>query len=432
MSDVIRAVTAQDIRFPTSKTLDGSDAVNTDPDYSATYVTVALADGSTGDGLTFTNGRGNEVVVAAVQALAPLVTGISLEEVFSAPAVFVRRLTADSQLRWLGPEKGVMHMAAGAVVNALWDLRAKRAGKPLWQLLADLSSQELVACVDFRHITDALTPDDALAILHRGEQGRAQREAELRVTGFPAYITSVGWLGYPDDKVRQLCRAAVAEGWTHFKMKVGADLADDVRRAGLIRSEIGPDRVLMMDANQAWDVRAAIDAMKELSAFDPWWIEEPTHPDDVLGHSTIARAIAPIGVAAGEATANRVVFKQLLQAGAIHFCQVDSCRVSGVGEVLAVLLLAAKFDVPVCPHAGGVGLCEYVQHLSVFDYLRVATSLEHRVLEYVDHLHEHFLDPVILDGPRYRMPTAPGYSITMRPESLRRYAFPGGREWTGR
>jgi L-fuconate dehydratase len=426
----ITAVEPLDIRFPTSRTLDGSDAMNTG-DYSATYVILHTdgPGGLEGHGLTFTNGRGNELCVAAVQALAHHVVGRDLDGIFDGMAAFWRSLTADRQLRWVGPEKGVIHMATGAVVNAVWDLAAKRAGKPLWQFLADLPVEQLVSCIDFRYITDALTPAEAADLLRRNDATRALREAQLRAEGFPAYITSVGWLGYPDDKVRRLCRKAVADGWTHVKMKVGGDIDDDVRRAGIVRDEIGPDRVLMMDANQSWEVDEAIANMRRLAAFDPWWIEEPTNPDDVLGHARIAKAIAPVGVATGEAAHNRVMFKQFLQADALRFCQVDSCRLGGVNEVVAVLLMAAKFEVPVCPHAGGVGLCEYVQHLSAFDYLRVGASLQGRVLEYVDHLHSHFVDPVVMDGNRYRLPTAPGYSITMRPESLASYRFPMGEAW---
>lgn len=429
MATRIVAVEPLDIRFPSSRTLDGSDAMNTG-DYSATYVTLRTDDPSLeGHGLTFTNGRGNELCVAAVEALAHHVVGRDLDGIFDDMTNFWRSLTADRQLRWVGPEKGVIHLATGALVNAVWDLAAKRAGKPMWQFLADMPAEQLVSCVDFRYLSDVLTPADAVDLLRRNDGTRPQREAHVHAEGLPAYITSVGWLGYSDDKVRRLCREAVAAGWTHVKMKVGGDIDDDLRRAGIIREEIGPDRVLMMDANQIWDVDEAIARMRRLAEFDPWWIEEPTSCDDVLGHARIAEAIAPIGVATGEMAHNRVMFKQLLQADAIRFCQVDSCRLGGVNEVLAVLLMAAAFDVPVCPHAGGVGLCEYVQHLAVFDYLRVGASLDDRVVEYVDHLHEHFMDPVVLEGNRYRVPTAPGYSITMRPESLARYRFPMGPEW---
>jgi L-fuconate dehydratase len=427
----ITRVDVHDVRFPTSRSRDGSDAMNPDPDYSAAYVVLQTdrPDGISGHGLTFTIGRGNELCVAAVHALAPLIRGLTLEEIKANMASFWRRVTGDSQLRWVGPEKGVVHLATAAVVNAVWDLYAKAEGKPLWRLLADLRPEEVVRCIDFRYLTDALTPEEALELLRRNAPTRAAREAEIRRTGYPAYTTSAGWLGYPDEKIRRLCREAMDRGWSHFKIKVGRDLVDDMRRAAIVRGEIGPDRKLMLDANQVWDVAEAIASMRELARFDPWWIEEPTSPDDVLGHAAIARAIAPIGVATGEQCSNRVIFKQLMQAHAIRFCQVDSCRLGGVNEVLAVLLLAAKFGIPVCPHAGGVGLCEYVQHLAIFDYLCVSASLEDRVVEYVDHLHEHFVDPVVVRNGRYLAPTAPGYSITMRPESLATYAYPHGPAW---
>ncbi len=430
----ITGVVVRDIRFPTSEGLDGSDAMNADPDYSAAYVVLRTdaGDGLEGHGLTFTIGRGNELCVAAVESLAPLVVGLSLEAIAADMAGFWRRIVGDSQLRWVGPEKGVLHLATAAVVNAVWDLWAKVEGKPLWKLLSDMSPEEIVRCIDFRYITDAITPAQAIDLLHRHQSTRDARERELLRDGYPAYTTSAGWLGYSDDKIRRLCREGLAGGWSHFKIKVGRDLADDVRRAAIIREEIGPDRKLMMDANQVWDVDQAIAGMRELSRFDPWWIEEPTSPDDVLGHAAIARAIAPIGVATGEQCQNRVVFKQLMQAGAIRFCQIDSCRLGGVNEVLAVLLLAARFGIPVCPHAGGVGLCEYVQHLAIFDYICVSASLENRIVEYVDHLHEHFLEPVVTRGGRYVPPTAPGYSITMRPESLEKYTYPNGPAWAER
>ena len=423
-----------DVRFPTSLALDGSDAMNPDPDYSAAYVvlTTDRGDGIEGHGLTFTIGRGTEIVVAAVEALRPLVAGQDVAAFTSAPGAFWKHLTGDSQLRWIGPEKGVIHLATAAVVNALWDLWAKLENKPLWKLLCDLPPAGVVEMVDWRYLTDALTPDEARAMLERLAPTRAAREAEMRRDGYPAYTTSVGWLGYSDEKIRRLCREAIADGFTHFKMKVGAGLADDQRRAGIIRSEIGPDRALMIDANQRWDVGEAISWTRALAAHRPLWIEEPTSPDDVLGHAAIARALAPlgIGVATGEHCQNRVVFKQLLQAGAISYCQIDSCRLGGVNEVVAVLLLAAKFGVPVCPHAGGVGLCEYVQHEALFDYICVSGSLEGRICEYVDHLHEHFRDPCVVQRGRYRAPDAAGTSITMQPESLRDYAFPHGRVWT--
>ncbi len=428
----ITALEALDVRFPTSRTLAGSDAMNAAPDYSATYVALRTdrGDGLAGHGLTFTIGRGNEVVLAAAQALRPLVVGKAREAIAADMGGFWREITGDSQLRWIGPDKGAMHLATAAVVNAVWDLWAKAERKPVWKLLVDLSPAELVRCVDFRYITDAITPDEALALLRRLEPTKREREADMRSDGFPAYTTSAGWLGYSDEKIRALCREAVKAGWTHLKMKVGRDIEDDLRRARIVREEIG-DRKLMMDANQVWDVGEAITNTKRLARFDPWWIEEPTSPDDVLGHAAIAKAIAPVRVATGEHCQNRVIFKQLFQATAIGFCQVDACRLGGVNEVLAVLLMAAKFGVPVCPHAGGVGLCEYVQHISLFDYIAVSGSLEDRVLEYVDHLHEHFVDPVTIRAGRYMPPTLPGYSVTMKPESLREYQFPSGSAWRG-
>jgi L-fuconate dehydratase len=427
----ITNVTVRDIRFPTSLTLDGSDAVNVDPDYSATYLILETDDerGLRGYGLTFTNGRGNEISVAAVHALKHHLLGQTLESITADFAGFWLRITSDSQVRWLGPEKGVIHLAAGALINAVWDLYARSEGKPLWKLLTDMSAEQIVSVIPFHYITDALNPQEAIEILQRNEATKPLREKEMRAKGYPAYTTSAGWLGYSDDKVRRLVREGLADGWMHFKMKVGRDLNDDIRRAEIIREEIGPERKLMVDANQIWDVDQAIDWMKELSRFNPWWIEEPTSPDDVLGHAKIARALAPIGVATGEACQNRVIFKQLLQAEAISFCQIDSCRLAGVNEVLAVMLMAAKFGVPVCPHAGGVGLCEYVQHLSLFDYIAVSASLENRITEYVDHLHEHFVYPVTIKDGRYMAPLDAGYSIEMKQDSLDYYEFPFGPAW---
>jgi L-fuconate dehydratase len=424
----IRDVAVHDVRFPTAAAGDGSDAINRG-DYSATYVELHTDAGVTGTGFTFTNGRGNELTCAAVEALAHHVAGRRIEDIAALPLEFLRSLTADVQLRWLGPEKGVIHMATGAIVNAVWDLRAKLAGVPMWQFLAELPSDELVASIDFRHIREALSPGEAHELLERGRHGLDERRKLLEEQGFPSYTTSVGWLGYPDEKVRALTREAVAEGWTAMKMKVGGPIEDDVRRAELIRAEIGPDALLMMDANQVWDVDEAIANMALLGAVNPYWIEEPTHADDVIGHARIARAVAPIRVATGEVAANRVIFKQLLQAEAIGVCQVDACRVAGVNEVLAVLLMADKFGVPVCPHAGGVGLCEYVQHLAIFDFLRVSRSLEGRMVEYVDHLHEHFEDPVTVVDGRYRLPTRPGYSVTLKPASIAQFTFPSGPVW---
>ena len=429
----ITALDVLDIRFPTSRALDGSDAMNPDPDYSAAYVVITTdaGDGLEGHGFTFTIGRGTEVVVAGVRALEPLVLGRSTDDVFADMGGFWRELTGDSQLRWIGPEKGVIHLATAAVVNAVWDLFAKQAGKPLWKLLVDMTPEELVALIDFRYISDALPPERAVERLRALAPTRAAREAELRRDGYPAYTTSVGWLGYPDDKIRRLCREALADGWTAFKLKVGADIEDDRRRARIVREEIGPDKMMAVDANQRWGVDEAIGWMAQLAEFNPYWIEEPTSPDDILGHAAIARAVAPIHVATGEHVHNRVMFKQFLQAGGLSICQIDAARLGGVNEVLAVLLLAAEFGVPVCPHAGGVGLCELVQHLSVIDYVCVSGSLEGRVIEYVDHLHEHFLDPVVIRDAHYVVPSRPGYSAQMLPESLERYRYPDGAEWAG-
>ena len=430
MAITIIGAEARDIRFPTSRTLDGSDAMNPDPDYSAAYVLLHTnVPGLTGHGLTFTIGRGNELCVAACHALFPMVLNRSLESITADMGAFWHMITGDSQLRWIGPEKGVIHLATAAVVNAVWDLWAKVEQKPLWKLLSDMSPDELVRCIDFRYISDALTPDEARDLLRRQEATRAERESEMLAQGFPAYTTSAGWIGYSDDKVRRLCQEAINAGFQHIKMKVGRDLDADRRRARLIREIIGPDRKLMADANQVWDVPQAIAWMRDLAEFDFWWIEEPTSPDDILGHAAIARAVAPVGVATGEHVQNRIIFKQLLQANAISFCQIDACRLGGVNEVLAVILMAAKFGVPVCPHAGGVGLCEYVQHLSIWDYICVSGSLEHRVIEYVDHLHEHFLDPVVIRNARYMPPQKPGYSIEMKPESLAMYEYPHGPAW---
>jgi L-fuconate dehydratase len=427
---IVRAVT-YDIRFPTSLSGAGSDAMNPDPDYSAAYVALETDDpgGLAGHGLTFTIGRGTEVCVAAIEALAPHVVGATVEELVADLGGLWRRLVTDTQLRWLGPEKGVIHLATAAIVNAVWDLYAKLERKPLWRLLSDMSPERLVACIDFRYIDDALTPNDALAILRRTEATKAEREDLLLARGFPAYTTSAGWLGYPEASLPERARDALDDGFTHLKLKVGADLDSDVRRARLVRDAIGPENRLSLDANQAWGVEQAIEAIDALAEVDPWWIEEPTSPDDVLGHRRIRDAVAPIRVATGEHVQNRVVFKQLLQHGAIDVCQLDCCRLGGVNEVLAVLLLAAKFGVPVCPHAGGVGLCEYAQHVSMFDYIAVGATLDDRVCEFVDHLHEHFVDPVRVVGGRYLAPTTPGYSIEIRPESLAEYAFPDGAGW---
>ena len=416
----ITDLTVRYIRFETSKELAGSDAMNPEPDYSAAYVELETDSGARGQGLTFTLGRGTEIVVAAVKALQPLVLGRSLDEFTSDMGAFWRRLTGDPPLRWLGPDKGAVHLATAAIVNAVWDLWAKAEGKPVWRLVADMSPAEIVRLIDFRYLTDALRPDEALEILERQAGGKTARTETMLRAGYPAYTTSAGWLGYSDEKVRALCREGLEQGWNRFKIKVGRDRADDMRRCAIIREQIGSGGVLMTDANQVWDVSEAIGWMIDLAPYRPLWIEEPTSPDDILGHKAIREALAPhgIAVATGETCQNRILFKQFLQANAIDYVQIDSTRLGGVNEVLAVLLLAAKFGKPVCPHAGGVGLCEYVQHLALIDYICVSGSLEGRVLEYVDHLHEHFVDPVVMRGGNYTPPEAPGYSIEMKRESL--------------
>lgn len=439
MSQTVTGFEVHDIRFPTSEQLDGSDAMNPDPDYSAAYVVLrtdaaAPADGgqpAEGHGFCFTIGRGNEVMAAAIEALRPHVLGRPVPRTAADLGALHRDLTHDSQLRWLGPEKGVMHMAAGAVVNAAWDLAATHAGLPVWEFLAAMTPEELVSLVDFRYLTDALTPEEALEILRAAEPGRAERAARLRAEGYPAYTTSPGWLGYSDDKLVRLAEEAVLDGFTQIKLKVGGDLGDDVRRMALAREAVGPGVRIAVDANQRWDVAGAVEWMTALAPYDPHWIEEPTSPDDILGHAAV-RAGQPVKVATGEHAANRVVFKQLLQAGAVDFVQIDAARVAGVNENLAILLLAAKFGVPVCPHAGGVGLCELVQHLSMFDYVAVSGSWEDRVIEYVDHLHEHFVDPVVIASGRYTAPAAPGFSARMRPESITAHRFPEGAVWQAR
>jgi L-fuconate dehydratase len=426
----IVALDCYDIRFPTSLEHDGSDAMNPDPDYSAAYAVLRTDDeGLEGHALCFTIGRGNDVVVAAITALREHAVGRYVSDITADLGGFSAAMIGDSQLRWLGPEKGVMHMAIGAVVNAAWDLAAKVAGKPVWRLLADMTPEQIVALIDFRYLEDALTPQDALAILRAARQGKAERIAALERTGHPAYTTTPGWIGYSDEKLVQLSRQAIADGFTQIKLKVGADTADDVRRMTLVRQAVGPDIRVAVDANQRWGVAQAESAIAALAPWHPYWVEEPTSPDEILGLAQIRDAVAPIKIAVGEHVANRVIFKQLLQAGAADVLNVDACRVAGVNENLAILLLAAKYGVSVCPHAGGVGLCEMVQHLAMFDVIGVGASATDRVLEYVDHLHEHFTDPVRVTAGRYQAPTTPGFSTTLKPESLRDYEFPDGAIW---
>jgi L-fuconate dehydratase len=423
----ITSLGTHDVRFPTSRDLDGSDAMNPDPDYSAAYVVLHADNGLEGHGFTFTIGRGNEVCRAAIDALAPFVIGQSVDDL----GEFARRLTHDSQIRWLGPEKGVVHLAAAALINAAWDLAAKAAGKPVWRLLADMSPQQIVDLVDWRYLSDALTPAEALGILEAARPGRDERIAYLETHGYPAYTTSPGWLGYSDEKLVRLAVSAVDEGYRMIKLKVGDDLDDNIRRMRLARAAVGDDIRIAVDANQRWDVAQAVEWMTALSLYQPWWIEEPTSPDDVLGHAAIRRQLRPAGirVATGEHVQNRIVFKQLLQADAVDVVQIDACRVAGVNENVAILLLAAKFGRPVCPHAGGVGLCELVQHLSMFDFVAVSGSLTDRAIEYVDHLHEHFTDPVVIRDGAYQLPSAPGFSAEMHPSTLQRFSYPGGPAW---
>ncbi|MFQ6241702.1 L-fuconate dehydratase [Sinorhizobium meliloti] len=415
-----------DLRFPTSASLDGSDAMNPDPDYSAAYVILDTdRPGLAGHGLTFTIGRGNDICCMAIQAMRHLVVGQDIGGILKHPGHFWRHLTSDSQLRWIGPEKGAIHLATGAIVNAVWDLLAKDAGKPVWRLVADMSAEEIADIVDYRYLTDVLTRDEAVEILRRAEPGKAERIARLEKEGYPCYTTSAGWLGYDDEKLRRLAQEAVDAGFDHIKMKVGRDLDDDIRRLRIAREVIGPDRYLMIDANQVWEVGEAIEWVQKLAFAKPFFIEEPTSPDDVAGHRKIREAIGPVKVATGEMCQNRIMFKQFIAEGAIDIVQIDSCRMGGLNEVLAVLLIASKYGLPVWPHAGGVGLCEYVQHLSMIDYVAVSGTKDGRVIEYVDHLHEHFLDPCVIRNAAYMPPERPGFSIEMKQQSIEDYTFDG-------
>lgn len=433
MSKIVE-VAAYDVRFPTSRTSDGSDAMNEAPDYSLAYAVVRTDadDGMEGHGFTFTIGRGTEVCVQAIRAYASLVVGLTTDEIFEDLGAFWRRLAWDSQLRWIGPEKGAVHLGLAAVVNAIWDLYAKSRQLPLWQVLVEMTPHDLVDLVDFRYLDDVLSPVGAIDLLVEQRRGTVGRLAELEATGVRAYTTSVGWLGYDDDKLIDGCRRAIAAGWDKVKVKVGRDLDSDHRRAGIVRREIGEERGLMLDANQVWGVEQAIEAMARLREVEPLWIEEPTSPDDVLGHARIAKAVAPVLVATGEHVHNRVMFKQFFEAQGLGICQLDACRLGGVNEALAVMLLAARFGVPVCPHAGGVGLCEYVQHLAAVDQAVVSPVGDRAVVEYVDHLHEHFVDPVVIRNGHYELPRRPGFSAELRRESVERFAYPGGEEWKTR
>ncbi|RTD96433.1 L-fuconate dehydratase [Variovorax atrisoli] len=423
---IVRSMRVLDVRFPTSQHLDGSDAMNPDPDYSAAYVVLETDQpGLEGHGLTFTIGRGNEICCAAIEAMRHLVVGLDLAWVAEDMGRFWRHVTSDSQLRWIGPDKGAIHLATGAIVNAMWDLWAKSEGKPVWQLVADMSPEELVRCIDFRYITDCIAPDEALALLREASKGKQERIATLKAEGYPCYTTSAGWLGYPDEKLRRLAQEAIDAGFGHIKLKVGRDLQDDIRRLKVAREVLGPDRHLMIDANQVWEVGQAIDWVRQLAFARPWFIEEPTSPDDVEGHRRIREGISPVKVATGEMCQNRIMFKQFIMRGGIDVVQIDACRLGGVNEILAVMLMAAKYKLPVCPHAGGVGLCEYVQHLSMIDYLCISGTREGRVAEYVDHLHEHFVEPCEVRNAAYMPPKRPGFSIEMKAQSLEQYRFRG-------
>jgi len=431
MADIIKSLTVKDLRFPTSLEKDGSDAMNKAPDYSCVYVTLETESGLTGFGITFSLGRGNNIICDGIELLKSLVIGQDINVIFQDFAAFWRSLTSEDQIRWLGPEKGVMHLAVAAITNAVWDLWARKEKKPLWKLLVDMEPEQLVSTIDFRHMTDALTKEEAIDMLKKMKSGKEKREQEMSESGYPAYTTSCAWLGYSEEKIERLCKEAMAEGFTRFKMKIGSDLEEDKRRAKILRQTMKPEHLLMTDANQKWEVQEAIDWMKQLAEYNITWIEEPTCPDDILGHLEISKALKPlgIGVATGEMCQNRVMFKQFLASGAMQFCQIDSCRVGGVSENIAIILMANKFGVPVCPHAGGIGLCEYVQHLSIFDYIAVSGSLEKRMTEYTSHLHEFFVTPVTVKNGCYMPPQEPGYSIEMKTDSIQSYLWPTGSVW---
>ncbi len=419
----ITDIRTYDLRFPTSKLLDGSDAMNPDPDYSAAYIVLETDEGFEGHGLTFTIGRGNELCIAAFEALKPLVVGIELATIFENMGQFWRHLTGDSQLRWVGPDKGVVHLATGAIINAVWDLRAKIIGKPVWQLVYDMSPEEIVRLIDFRYLSNVISKEEATDILTRAAETKGERFGKLLREGYPCYTTSVGWLGYSDDKLRSLCREAQRRGFTHFKFKVGRDLEDDIRRLSIARDVLGETACLMIDANQVWEVQEAIDWVKKLHFASPFFIEEPTSPDDILGHKAIKNGVSPIKVATGEMCQNRIIFKQLIAADAVDIVQIDSCRMGGLNEVLAVMLMAEKYKKPVWPHAGGVGLCEYVQHMGMIDYLLISCEKDSKRIEYVDHLHEHFVSPCVVRDGKYLAPEAPGFSIEMKDQTIEEFVF---------
>jgi L-fuconate dehydratase len=425
MAKIVK-LTTYDLRFPTSDNLDGSDAMNPDPDYSAAYVILETDDSSlTGHSFAFTLGRGNDLCCEAIKALQHLVIGLDLNWIKENQSVFSRRMTSDSQLRWVGPEKGIIHMASGAIINAVWDLLAKSKKKPLWKLISDMSPKQISNCIDFRHITDFLNEDEAISILSAHQDTKSSRVSTLDKEGYPCYVTSAGWLGYSDEKLKRLCLEAKAKGFEYVKLKVGKNLKDDMRRLDIARTTLGSDIKIMIDANQVWEVDQAIKWMKCLAEFNPYFIEEPTSPDDIIGHKKIKEAIYPIKVATGEAVQNRIIFKQLISENAIDIVQVDACRMGGLNEVLAVQLMAAKNNLPVWPHAGGVGLCEYSQHLAMIDYLCVSGRKNEQVIEYVDHLHEHFLNPCIIKNAAYMLPKESGFSVEMKPDTLKKHLFKG-------
>ena len=432
MSNTITSLSATDIRFPTSEDLDGSDATNKDPDYSAAYICLETEQGDTGYGLIFTIGRGNDICCTAVESMRHLVIGTDLEDITANIGDFYNNLRSDSQLRWLGPEKGVVHMAAGGIMNAVWDLWARSVDRPVWRLLADMTPEQFVDCLDFRYVSDALTRDEALEIVSQNQATKEQRIRELEQNGYPAYTTSAGWLGYSDEKLQRLCREAVDAGFSYIKLKVGENVEDDVRRCGIAREAIGDDVKLMVDANQAWEVDQAIEWMQHLMPFNPWFIEEPTSPDDIFGHKEIRENIGNVKVATGEHCQNRILFKQFIANDAIDIVQIDACRLGGLNEILTVYMLAAKYGKLVCPHAGGVGLCEYVQHMSMIDYVQISADIGERVIEYVDHLHEHFEDPCEMNDGAYQVPRLPGFSVKMHESSLANFEYPNGTEWHSR
>ena len=432
MSNIITSIRAVDVRFPTSEQLDGSDALNKDPDYSAAYITLETAQGDRGFSLIFTIGRGNDLCCQAVESMQHLVVGKCFDEIKANIGQFYDQLRSDSQLRWLGPEKGVVHMAVGGIANAIWDMWARAESKPVWRLLADMSPEEFVDCLDLRYVSDVLTREEALDIVSANAATKRDRIRRLEETGYPAYTTSAGWLGYSDEKLERLCGECVDDGFKHIKLKVGESVEDDIRRCRIARNAIGPNVKLMIDANQVWEVDQAIDWVKQLREFDPWFIEEPTSPDDVMGHGKIRAGVAPTLVATGEHCQNRILFKQFIESDAIDIVQIDACRLAGVNEILTVYTIAAKYGKPVFPHAGGVGLCEYVQHLAMIDYVQISAEKDDRVVEFVDHLHEHFEDPCVVVDGAYRAPSKPGFSIKMFDDSVERFTYPTGSEWQAR